>query len=222
MREGDDDHGRGPMLVTKIVLLGSSGVGKTAIAIRYRDGEFAASTKSTIGASFLTKVVTLDNIRLKLQLWDTAGQERFRSLAPMYYRGACAALLVFDITNYETFERTQDWVTELRTNVMDDIIIIVVGNKTDLHKQRAVPKEKGKGFAESIRATYIETSAKDGEGITPLFTDICKRVISQRKQYLQYAPSPGGGYSDSNYIIQAEYVTQGVRKKEDDVKLCCD
>jgi len=224
----NDDDGRGPQINAKIVILGSSGVGKTALSVRYCEGSFNSQSKATIGASFLTKNVTLDNVRLKLQLWDTAGQERFRSLAPMYYRGASAALLVFDITNQDTFQRTQDWVTELRANVMDDILLTVVGNKTDLNKQRAVPREKGREFAEAINATYIETSAKDGEGIIQLFTEICRKVVSQRRQYLQYTPMTNGPTGDqfgSGYVIQTEYENQqSVKKKskDDDVRLCCD
>jgi len=128
----------------------------------------------------------------------------------MYYRGASAAVLVFDITNQDTFQRTQDWVTELRANVMEDILLVVVGNKTDLNKHRAVPRDRGREFAEAINATYIETSAKDGEGIIQLFTEICRKVVSQRKQYLQYTPMTSGppGQHDSNYIIQTEYETQ--------------
>lgn len=222
---GDDDGGRGPLINAKIVILGSSGVGKTALSVRYCDGIFVPQSKSTIGASFLTKNVSLDNVRLKLQLWDTAGQERFRSLAPMYYRGASAALLVFDITNNDTFQRTQDWVTELRANSTDEILMVVVGNKADLSRHRAVPKEKGREFAEAINATYVETSAKDGEGILQLFTEICRKVISQRKQYLQHTPMMSGptGQPDSNYIIQSEYDSQrSVRKKDEEVRLCCD
>jgi len=224
----DDDafnYGKGPILSVKVVILGSSGVGKTALSVRYCEGQFLTHTKATIGGSFLPKNVVMDGVRLKLQLWDTAGQERFRSLAPMYYRGAAAAVLVYDITNADSFQRTQDWVSELQSNVTDDILLVVVGNKTDMAKQRAVPREKGKEFADTIEASYIETSAKDGDGITQLFTDICKKIIFQRRQYLQYMPTNNSNTQDTpSYVIEYESPNRNVSKKkqDDDVRLCCE
>eukprot|EP00026_Physarum_polycephalum_P014557 Phypoly_transcript_15086.p1 GENE.Phypoly_transcript_15086~~Phypoly_transcript_15086.p1 ORF type:complete len:227 (+),score=29.02 Phypoly_transcript_15086:261-941(+) len=221
--EEEFSYGKGPIINAKVVILGSTGVGKTALSVRYCEGVFLATTKATIGGSFLAKNVVMDGVRLKLQLWDTAGQERFRSLAPMYYRGAAAAVLVYDITNPDSFQKTQDWVAELQSNVTDDIVLVVVGNKLDLAKQRNITKEKGKEFADTINASYIETSAKDGEGITQLFTDICKKIVFQRRQYLQYMPTSSANSQDTNYVIEYES-PQNVRKKkqDDDVRLCCE
>lgn len=123
----------------KVVILGAQGVGKTSLVHRYTSGQFSASAvPSTIGASFLTKKLIVDGIKVRLQLWDTAGQERFRSMAPMYYRGANAAVIVYDITNPNSFEDVKTWIDELRQNVHTDLVIHIVGSKADLSYARQV------------------------------------------------------------------------------------
>ena len=120
-------------LEAKVVILGSQGVGKTSLVHRYTSGQFAiASTPSTIGASFLTKKLVVDGVKVRLQLWDTAGQERFRSMAPMYYRGSHAAVLVYDITSMSSFMDCRAWIEELKKNMTTDLVIHVVGAKLDL------------------------------------------------------------------------------------------
>lgn len=120
-------------LEAKVVILGSQGVGKTSLVHRYTSGQFAiASTPSTIGASFLTKKLIVDGVKVRLQLWDTAGQERFRSMAPMYYRGSHAAVIVYDITSMSSFMDIQAWIEELKKNMTTDLLIHVVGAKADL------------------------------------------------------------------------------------------
>ena len=147
------------------------------MALRYVQDIFSSSSNPTIGASFLTKRVILNGSKIKLQLWDTAGQERFRSLAPMYYRGALAALLVYDVTNVESFEEVKGWAEELRTNVEANLIVVVVGNKIDLAKHRVVTERQGKTFADSIGALFFETSARENVGIDPLFLEVCKKLL---------------------------------------------
>ncbi|KAM0791616.1 hypothetical protein ACM66B_006055 [Microbotryomycetes sp. NB124-2] len=119
-------------LEAKVVILGSQGVGKTSIVHRYTSGHFSYSLSSTIGASFLTKKLVVDGCKVRLQIWDTAGQERFRSMAPLYYRGALAAILVYDITNEDSFDDIKVWLDELKRNMSPDLIIHVVGSKADL------------------------------------------------------------------------------------------
>ncbi|GAM27535.1 hypothetical protein SAMD00019534_107110, partial [Acytostelium subglobosum LB1] len=126
------------LLEKKVVLLGNTDVGKTAIAIRYSEGIFPTRPLSTVGASFLTKNVHVDGCRIKFQIWDTAGQDRFRSLAPMYYRGACVAVLVFDITISKSFDKVKEWVEELRSNILEDIVLVLCGNKIDLEARRTM------------------------------------------------------------------------------------
>jgi len=161
----------------KIVLLGDSGVGKTSIALRFTQDTFQPMTNPTIGASFLLKNMVIDEKKIKLQIWDTAGQERFKSLTPMYYRDASAALLIYDITSASSFNKVKEWVNELRVNVPDDIIIVVVGNKIDQAKNRQLKPEIGQEYARSVGASFIETSAKTKEGIEEVFKDIATRLI---------------------------------------------
>jgi len=172
----------------KLVLLGNSGVGKTSLVLRYVQGTYTLEQSSTIGASFMTKRMQVEDQKLKLQIWDTAGQERFRSMTPMYYRGSNCAILVYDITSEESFENVKDWVSELSSNIRTDIVIVVCGNKCDLESQRVVSSSKAKEYASSINAIFIETSAKDNERIDELFTEICTRLIEKRKQGATMSP----------------------------------
>ncbi|KII95915.1 hypothetical protein PLICRDRAFT_96330 [Plicaturopsis crispa FD-325 SS-3] len=126
----------------KIVVMGNTGVGKTSLLYRYTQNKFdPKNTTSTTGAFFVTKKVYVDGLKVRLQLWDTAGQERFRSMAPMYYRGANAALLLYDITNAATFEDVRGWLQELKKNCPPDLIIYIVGSKADLHMHRQVTSD---------------------------------------------------------------------------------
>jgi len=163
---------------SKIVLLGDSGVGKTSIALRFVKEMFPENPNSTVGATFLTKRILVDNIKIKLQIWDTAGQERFRSLAPMYYRGAQCAILVFDLTSDETFAKVKDWVKELKNASTEDMLLAIVGNKLDLSEEigRRIEKSKCQEYASSIGGLYFETSAKTNLGIEDLFVTISKRL----------------------------------------------
>ncbi|KAG6813460.1 hypothetical protein H0H92_010794 [Tricholoma furcatifolium] len=124
---------------SKIVIMGNSGVGKTSLLHRYTQNKFdPKNTTSTSGAFFVTKKVHVNGLKVRLQLWDTAGQERFRSMAPMYYRGANAALLLYDITNASTFNDIRGWLEELKKNCNPELIIYIVGSKADLYRSRAV------------------------------------------------------------------------------------
>jgi len=124
---------------SKIVVMGNSGVGKTSLLHRYTQNKFdPKNTTSTSGAFFVTKKVSVQGLKVRLQLWDTAGQERFRSMAPMYYRGANAALVLYDITNASTFDDVRGWLEELKKNCPPELIIYIVGSKADLHRHRQV------------------------------------------------------------------------------------
>lgn len=140
--------------------------------IRYVGKAFNEHVDPTIGASFFTCKLNVENVKIMLQVWDTAGQERFRSMAPMYYRNANAAMLVFDLTQYNTFAAMKGWVTELRRNVEDAMVLAVIGNKSDLIKERQVDAEEGRVYATNIGASYHETSVLQDEGIENVFLDI--------------------------------------------------
>ncbi|XP_029157003.1 ras-related protein Rab-21-like isoform X2 [Nylanderia fulva] len=131
----------------------------------------------TIGASFFNCKLNLGDTKIKLQVWDTAGQERFRSMAPMYYRNANAAMLVFDLTQYNSFAAIKNWVKELQQNVEETMVLAVIGNKSDLMHQRQIDGEEGQKYATSIGATYHEISVLHNEGVETVFLAIAKDLL---------------------------------------------
>ena len=161
----------------KMVILGESSVGKTSLALRIVRDEFFEFSEPTIGAAFLSHSVETSNGRIKYEIWDTAGQERYRSLAPMYYRGASVALVVYDITNKDSFSRAQHWVNELKRNGSADILITLVGNKIDREDAREIEKECVQEFADEHCLKHIETSAKTGVNIPELFDSLSNILI---------------------------------------------
>jgi len=169
----------------KVVMLGDSGVGKSSIAMRYVNNEFHPYIESTIGASYLTKSVEIEQNpilparKVTFKIWDTAGQEKFNSLIPMYYRGAAVAILVFDITKRGTIRSLDRWVRELREKGPPDVIFALCGSKCDLTKDRLVSELEGKRYAEDIGALYVEVSAREALGVDELFTRIGERVLAQ-------------------------------------------
>ncbi|KAH0792451.1 small GTP-binding protein [Histomonas meleagridis] len=156
----------------KLVLIGNSYVGKTCVVKKATSGVFTEDTTATLGASYVSKLINVGNIEVRLQIWDTAGQERYRGMTPMYYRGAHIALIVYSITDRESFEGIDGWYESLRENTDSDILIFLVGNKYDLEESREISTEEGQAKADSIRAHFYEVSAKTNYGIDDLFNDI--------------------------------------------------
>ncbi|XP_063595881.1 uncharacterized protein LOC134772740 [Penaeus indicus] len=161
----------------KVVVLGSQGVGKTSLVTRYETKTFSRNTSSTIGASFSNIEIIINDTKVKMQVWDTAGQERFRSMAPMYYRGAHAALLVFDITKLQTYNDIQSWVHELSSRVGEGLMLVLVGNKCDLDQCRVVARDVAQQYAASIGAIFLETSAMDETGIEEMFEIVATEML---------------------------------------------
>eukprot|EP00997_Jenningsia_sp_PLL12_P006259 NODE_2803_length_863_cov_108.836609_g2315_i0.p1 GENE.NODE_2803_length_863_cov_108.836609_g2315_i0~~NODE_2803_length_863_cov_108.836609_g2315_i0.p1 ORF type:complete len:194 (+),score=28.90 NODE_2803_length_863_cov_108.836609_g2315_i0:78-659(+) len=155
----------------KLVLLGA--VGKSSLVLRFVRGEFYPFQESTIGAAFLTSTVTVPpDKQVKFEIWDTAGQERYRSLAPMYYRGAAAAIVVYDITNHDTFIRAKQWVNELKRRGDQNIVIALAGNKVDLAEKRQVETAEAAAYAAENNIFHMETSAKNNTNVTEMFVKI--------------------------------------------------
>jgi len=160
----------------KLVILGDIAVGKSSIAKRFVNGKFETLHEPTIGALFLTKKINIQNYVAKLEIWDTAGQERYHALTPMYYRNANAAVVVFDVTNPQSYERAQKWVSELLEKANSGIVIAICGNKVDLDENRKVNAEEVKKYAEQIGSFYLEVSAKINLNIDKLFEDIANKL----------------------------------------------
>jgi len=173
----------------KVVILGASGVGKTCLGLRFVKDQFVNYTASTIGASFLVKELVINNQKMTMQIWDTAGQERFRSMAPLYYRGAVAAILVFSVTDEGSFDKLKEWVRELKINhpVDGPLVLAIACNKSDLSEQRAVSWETASQYAESIGAIIYDTSAKNNTGVSQLFHDVARRLVSQQSRSTELA-----------------------------------
>lgn len=178
------------ILEAKVVILGTQGVGKTSLVLRHVGNTFTASVSPTIGASFFTFSMTLREFKIKLQLWDTAGQERFRSMAPMYYRRANAAMIVYDVTRESTFEEAKEWVKELESKVDSKLALCVVGNKSDLLDQREVSRERGEDFAHQLGAMFTETSAANNIGVKEAFLKLAQGVITLHQTNQLSGPGP--------------------------------
>ena len=169
-----------PLTSIKLVLLGDSGVGKTSIVTQYVSGSMPSTVKPTIGAAFVTKEMVFDNQKIELLIWDTAGQEVYRGLAPMYYRSALIAIIVYDVTRQQTFDAISYWIKELQNNVDGDIVILVCGNKIDLEGQKAIDSAKAQASADANGALFAETSAQTGTGVERMFQMAVKKLLSQR------------------------------------------
>ncbi|XP_067948067.1 ras-related protein Rab-22A-like [Watersipora subatra] len=163
----------------KLCLLGDTNVGKTSVVQRFVMDSFKPGTETTIGASFMSKTLLVDDKSYRYQIWDTAGQEKYRALAPMYYRGSAAAIIMYDITNEESFRGVKSWIKELREKGPKSIVLAIAGNKIDLEDQREVSTEEAADYCSQVGAIFIETSALTAAGVNQLFTDISERLPGQ-------------------------------------------
>ncbi|KAG8857447.1 GTP-binding protein of the rab/ypt [Tulasnella sp. 330] len=165
----------------KLVLLGESAVGKSSLVLRFVRDQFDDYRESTIGAAFLTQTVTVDEqTTVKFEIWDTAGQERYKarvSLAPMYYRNANCAVVVYDITQTASLQKAKTWIRELQRQADPNILIYLCGNKLDLAANlRQVTQEEAQKYAEEEGLLWGEASAKSGENVQNLFAEIAKKL----------------------------------------------
>uniref|UniRef100_A0A8P0TBN4 Ras-related protein Rab-17 n=1 Tax=Canis lupus familiaris TaxID=9615 RepID=A0A8P0TBN4_CANLF len=193
----------GQPCVFKLVLLGSGSVGKSSLALRYVKNDFK-SILPTVGCAFFTKVVELGAVSLKFEIWDTAGQEKYHSICHLYFRGANAALLVYDITRKDSFCKAQQWLQDLERQVpAGEVVVMLVGNKTDLGEQREVTFQEGKEFAESKRLLFMEASAKLNHQVTEVFSALGERRGPQEGR--------GGGCHPSGCFVGSGDQTGGLQ-----------
>ncbi|XP_022989944.1 ras-related protein RABA2a-like [Cucurbita maxima] len=178
-RRPDDDYD----YLFKVVLIGDSGVGKSNLLSRFTRNEFCLESKSTIGVEFATRTLQVEGRTVKAQIWDTAGQERYRAITSAYYRGALGALLVYDVTKPMTFDNVNRWLKELRDHADANIVIMLIGNKTDLKHLRAVATEDAQSYSEKEGLSFIETSALEATNVEKAFQTILSeiyRIISKK------------------------------------------
>lgn len=171
----------------KMLIIGNSGVGKSCLLLRYAENSFNENFFNTIGVDFKLKTVKHDNDVIKLQIWDTAGQERFRTLTASYYRGAQGIIIVYDVTDRETFDNVRTWITEIEKYSQAGVCKILVGNKCDMDDRRQVTYDEGKEFASQFGMPFLETSAKATQRVDEAF-DTMTREIKEKMM-----AKPGGG-----------------------------
>jgi Ras-related protein Rab-8A len=164
----------------KILTIGESGVGKTCIAQRFVKDKFNKNHLATIGVDYFDKKLHINNKDIRLKIWDTAGQERFKTLTAQYYKGADGILLVYDVTDEESYEKIRDWMGQITLNTKkDDIGLVLLGNKCDI-QQRKVTKGMGDKLGEELKIKYFETSALSGQGINESFEELARIIMKKR------------------------------------------
>ncbi|XP_071324496.1 RAB11a, member RAS oncogene family, like [Trachinotus anak] len=201
----------------KVVLIGDSGVGKSNLLSRFTRNEFNLESKSTIGVEFATRSIQVEGKTIKAQIWDTAGQERYRAITSAYYRGAVGALLVYDIAKHLTYENAERWLKELQDHADSNIVIMLVGNKSDLRHLRAVPTDEARAFAEKHGLSFLETSALDSSNVELAFQTILTaiyNIVSQRQM---------SGRSDSDFSPASNVVPITVEPTQNSANkgVCC-
>lgn len=170
----------------KIVLIGDTNVGKSNLVKRLTTNEYNASSRPTIGVEFATKTFEFDGDIIKAQIWDTAGQERYRAITTAYYRGSAGAVVVFDVSNKESFKRVFSlWLKELRNAVGDDVPVVMVGNKTDLQSYREVQHEEARAKAIEAEIGFYETSALTGDNVSLTFEKFTRQIYEKEKEVMR-------------------------------------
>merc|ERR1711878_249593 len=163
----------------KYIIIGDTGVGKSCLLLQFTDKRFRADHNLTIGVEFGARLITMDGKQIKLQIWDTAGQESFRSITRSYYRGAAGALLVYDITRRDTFNHLTTWLDDARQHSSSNMVIMLIGNKSDLEARRDVRKEEGEAFAREHGLIFMETSAKTAANVEEAFINTAREIYDK-------------------------------------------
>lgn len=193
----------------KIVVIGDINVGKTSILSRFRYGSFEQSYMPTLGIDFFTKNLFYEDKTIRLILWDTAGQERFRSLIPSYLKNADCIIIVYDITNKDSFNSLAHWLNDAKNNTIEGTIFVICGNKIDLKEKRVVTNEEIDEYIKKENLLYVECSAMNGEGIKELFNLIAKNLGESnfaKSEYINIDFSKKGNNKEdslSNYTIKS-------------------
>uniref|UniRef100_A0A3B3DC73 small monomeric GTPase n=2 Tax=Oryzias melastigma TaxID=30732 RepID=A0A3B3DC73_ORYME len=174
----------------KLLIIGNSSVGKTSFLFRYADDCFTPAFVSTVGIDFKVKTVFRQNKRIKLQIWDTAGQERYRTITTAYYRGAMGFLLMYDISNLESFNAVKDWATQIKMYSLNNAQVILVGNKCDLEDDRDIPTEDGQRLADDLGFQFFEASAKENINVKQVFEHLVDIVCDKMTEEIDIHRDP--------------------------------
>ena len=193
----------------KYLIIGNSGVGKSCLLIRFTDDKFEEGYVTTIGVDFKIKTLEIEGKSVKLQIWDTAGQERFRNIVSTYYKGGHGIMMVYDITDLESFRYLDSWLKEIEKNASKNVYKILVGNKNDMEKERKVSFEKGLEFADLHGMKFFETSAKENKNVEEAFKEMTKDIINSLKKVNEKINS------NSNIVIEKK------KGKDLNKKGCC-
>ena len=173
-----DDSEEYEMMI-KVILIGDSGVGKTNIMSKFLKNQFLEDSKATVGVEFGSKLFIQQGHKIKAQIWDTAGQEKYKAITSAYYKGSKGALVIYDITQKETFANIEKWVNDLKCKGDPKITIIIIGNKSDLEEKRQISKEQGEEKAKSFGCAFLETSAFSGDNIEKAFEMMVKEIYDK-------------------------------------------
>jgi len=160
----------------KLLLIGDSGVGKSCLLLRFADNTYTESYISTIGVDFKIRTIELDGKTVKLQIWDTAGQERFRTITSSYYRGAHGIIVVYDVTDMDSFNNVKQWLQEIDRYASENVNKLLVGNKSDLVSKKVVEFTAAKEFANSLSIPFLETSAKNSTNVEEAFITMARQI----------------------------------------------
>jgi len=190
--------------IFKFIVIGEMGTGKSCLLNRFTDGKFVADCPHTIGVEFGTRMIEIQDKKIKLQIWDTAGQERFRAVTRSYYRGTAGAIMVFDITRRQTFNHLASWLTDARNLTNPNTIIMLCGNKVDLADQREVSYEEAARFAEENGLIYMETSAKTGKNVEEAFLRTAKDIYKNIESGVIDANSIESGIQYTQNLVDFE------------------
>jgi Ras-related protein Rab-2A len=177
----------------KYIIIGDTSVGKSCMLLQFTDKRFQPVHDITIGVEFGARLIAVDDLQIKLQIWDTAGQESFRSITRSYYRDAAGALLVYDITQRESFNHLSRWLEEARSNGNPNMTIMLIGNKCDLEHRRAVSKKEGEEFAAENGLLFMETSAKTSANVDDAFTRTAHSIYTNIKEGMYDPQREGNG-----------------------------